>query len=324
MQARPYSSERVPATAAAPAVRSCRASVLVLALLVLADPTPTRAQDIEPRAFSNAPVGVNFLIAGYAFTSGGLSFDPAVPVSNAELETSNVVLAYARVLDVLGMSGKFQAILPFASLSGSARFAGLPVEREVDGFGDAQFRVSVNVVGAPALTLAEFASYEQDLIVGASLLVTVPTGQYDPTRVVNLGANRWSFKPEIGVSQAIGPVTLELTAGVTVFTDNDDFLNGHTRSQNPLYVAQGHVIYSFGHGIWASADVSYLSGGSTTIDDLGSNDLQRNWRVGATLSVPLGRDYSLRLYGSRGVSARTGNEYDLIGLALQYRWGGGL
>ena len=103
-------------------------------------------------------------------------------------------------------------------LSGSASYRGDAVEREVDGFADPLFRLSVNFYGAPALTLPEFKSYEQDLIVGASLQVSVPAGQYDSTKLVNIGTNRWSFKPEIGASKALGPWTLELKAGATLFT----------------------------------------------------------------------------------------------------------
>jgi Putative MetA-pathway of phenol degradation len=299
-----------------------RGPLLASALLTIA--ATARAQDIEPRAFSNAPVGVNFLIGGYAYTRGGLSFDPAVPVTNAHLQTSSAILAYARVLDLWGMSGKFDVIAPVTWLSGTANFAGQPVERTVDGLGDARFRLSVNLYGAPALTLREFATYQQDLIIGASLQVSAPVGQYDSTRAVNLGTNRWSFKPELGLSKALGPLTLELTAGTTFYTDNTNFLGGRTRSQDPITSVQGHAIYGFPRGIWASLDATYFTGGRTTIDGEANSDLQRNWRLGATLSFPLSARHSVKLYGSSGVSARTGNNYDLIGIALQYRWGGGL
>jgi hypothetical protein len=283
-----------------------------------------RAQEIEPRAFSNIPVGVNFLIAGYAYTTGGLSFDPSVPVTNAELDTSNVVLAYARSLDLWGMSAKFDAILPFTSLSGTAESGGQPVEREVDGMGDPSLRLSVNFYGAPALRLPEFRTYEQDLIVGGSLQVSAPLGQYDPSRVINLGTNRWSFKPELGVSKALGPVTLEASAAATFYTDNTDFLNGRTRAQDPIYSFQGHAIYGFDSGIWTSVDVTYFTGGRTEIDGDKGDDLQRNWRLGATLAIPLNARNSIKFYGSSGVSARTGNNYDLLGIAWQYRFGGGV
>lgn len=296
----------------------------LLALAVLAVPAAADAQDVEPRAYSNAPVGVNFLVGGYVFTRGALSFDPSIPVRNAKLDTSSAVLGYVRVLDLWGMSGKFDVIVPYTWLAGTAEFAGRPIERVVDGFGDARFRLSVNLYGAPALTLREFAGYRQDLIVGASFAVTAPVGRYDPSRAVNLGTHRWSFRPELGVSKALGPVTLEYTVGTTFFAENANFLGGRTRSQEPIVSMQGHAIYGFRSGIWASATVSYLTGGRTAIDGDAGDDLQRNWRVGATLSVPLSRDFSARLFGSHGVSARTGSNYDLIGAALQYRWGGGL
>ncbi len=286
--------------------------------------TEAMAQDIEPRAFSNAPVGVNFLIGGYSYTRGGLSLDPALPVSDAHLSTSSAVLAYARVLDLWGMSAKFSAIAPYTWLSGSAIYRGQPVERTVNGLNDAMFKLSVNFFGAPALTLKEYASYQQDLIIGASLFVSVPVGQYDSTRLINLGSNRWTVRPELGLSKAVGPLTLELAAGTTFFTENTDFFNGNRRSQDPIYSIQGHAIYSFGSGVWGSLDATWYTGGQTAINGAANSDLQRNWRVGTTLSFPLSANYSVRLYGSSGVYARTHNNYDLIGISLQYRWGGGL
>jgi len=286
--------------------------------------SPAHAQDIEPRAYSNAPVGVNFLIAGYAYTSGGLAFDSALPLSDPDLSTSNAVVAYARVLDFRGKSAKFDVIAPLSSLSGSADFDGETLRRDIAGLADPRFRLSVNFFGAPALSLKEFAGFQQDLIIGASLQVSPPVGQYDESRLVNLGTNRWSFKPELGVSKALGRLTLEGAAAVTLYMDNDDFYQGRSRSQDPLYSLQGHLIYSFQSGVWGSLDGTYFTGGRTTLDGELNNDLQQNWRVGATLAFPVNARNSIKLYGSSGVSARTGNNFDLLGIAWQYRWGGGL
>ena len=286
--------------------------------------SPAHAQDIEPRAYSNAPVGVNFLIAGYAYTTGGLAFDSALPLSDPDLSTSNAVVAYARVLDFRGKSAKFDVIAPLSSLSGSADFDGETLRRDIAGLADPRFRLSVNFFGAPALSLKEFAGFQQDLIIGASLQVSPPVGQYDESRLVNLGTNRWSFKPELGVSKALGRLTLEGAAAVTLYMDNDDFYQGRSRSQDPLYSLQGHLIYSFRSGVWGSLDGTYFTGGRTTLDGELNNDLQQNWRVGATLAFPVNVRNSIKLYGSSGVSARTGNNFDLLGIAWQYRWGGGL
>jgi hypothetical protein len=283
-----------------------------------------QAQEIEPRAYSNAPLGMNFVIAGYAYTQGAVPFDASLPVKNAQLKTSNAVLAYARVFDVWGQSGKFDAIVPYTGLSGTAEVAGQPFERNVTGFADPRFRLSVNLYGAPALTLREFRNYEQDLIIGASLQVSVPASQYDSSRVVNIGTNRWSFRPEVGISKAVGPWTLEFQAAATLFTDNRDFYGGHTRSQDPIYSLQGHVIYGFRSGVWASLDATTFAGGRTTLNGVRGDDRQQNWRVGGTLAFPVDVRHSIKIYASSGVSARTDNNYDLIGIAWQYRWGGGL
>jgi hypothetical protein len=300
------------------------AIVLLAACALLAIAPGARAQDIEPRAYSNAPVGVNFLITGYAYTRGGLAFDPASPLTDPDLDTSSAVFAYARVLDLWGRSAKFDVIVPYTWLDGTARFLGEPLQREVDGLADPRFRLSVNFLGAPALSLQDFASYEQDLIVGASLQISAPLGQYDPGRLVNIGTNRWSFKPELGISQALGPWTLEASAAASFFTDNDEFFGGQTRSQDPVYSLRGHAIYSFRSGMWASADATWFAGGRSMIGGVRGNDLQQNWRLGATLALPVNLRNSVKVYASSGVSARTGNDFDLLGLAWQHRWGGGL
>ena len=304
--------------------REPSAAQVLLACALCAVAPLASAQSIEPRAYSNAPVGMNFLIAGYAETRGGISFDTALPVTDPHIETSSLVLAYARALDLWGKSGKFDIIVPYTSLSGSAIYKGEPVQREIEGFGDPLLRLSMNFIGAPALKARDFKSYHQDLIVGASLQVSVPAGQYDETKLVNLGANRWFFKSEVGASQAWGPWIVELKGAVTLFTDNDKFFNGKKREQDPLYSLQAHAIYNFGPGIWGSLDATYFTGGRTTIDGDLNNDLQRNWRLGATLALPVDVRNSIKFYASSGVSARTGNNFDLLGVAWQHRWGGGL
>ena len=282
-----------------------------------------RAQEIEPRAYSNAPVGVNFFIAGAVRTQGGLTFD-GVPLTDAKIDTTSAVFAYARTLDLWGKSGKFDVIVPYTHLQGTALYRGDPIERDVAGFSRSAFRLSINLHGAPALSLKDFRGWKQDTIVGVSLQVSPPWAQYDEDRAVNIGSNRWSFKPEIGVSKALGPWTLEAQAAIVFFTDNDDFFHGHTRSQDPLYSLQGHVIYGFTNGTWLSVDGTWFAGGRSQVDGVLNNDLQQNWRLGATLALPIDRANSIKFTASSGVSARTGNNFDAIGVAWQHRWGAGL
>ena len=298
-------------------------SVVLVACALLAGTIAARAQDNEPRAYSNAPVGMNFIIEGYVFTDGGLSLDTSLPIDDPELQTNSFVVAYARTMDLWGKSAKFDAILPYTWLSGTALFKGQPVQRQVDGFADSKFRLSVNLYGAPALSLKDFASYKQDWIVGVSLQVSVPASQYDPIRLINVGTHRWYFKPEVGVSKRVGRWTWEGAAAVTLFTTNHDFYGGSARSQDPLYSAQAHAIYSFRGGAWSSFDVTYFTGGKTTLNDTVKEDRQENWRVGGTLTFPVDPKNSVKLFLSDGVSARTGNNYLMAGFAWQHRWGGG-
>jgi hypothetical protein len=297
---------------------------LVLLAPLLAAATAARAQDIEPRAYSNAPIGVNFLAGGYAYTQGSLPTNPSLPLTSSHLTTSSALLGYGHVFELWGQSAKLNVVAPYSWLSGNAVFAGQPIQRSVNGLDDIAIRGNVNFYGAPAMDLQEFRNYRQDLILGASLTVIAPTGQYDSSRLVNLGTNRWSIRPELGASKAFGPLTLELSAGPTFFTDNTNFLNGHTRSQDPIFSGQAHAIYDIGSGIWAALDGQYWTGGSTSVDGIGNQDLQRNWRFGGTLALPLSPNYSIKLFASTGVSARTNNNYNLIGILLQYRWGAGL
>jgi hypothetical protein len=317
-----YSQARRPSAETQESLSRPLALALVACALLLCG-IAARAQDNEPRAYSNAPVGMNFFIAGYAYTDGGLSLDPSLPVEDPKLMTSNVVLAYARTLNVWGKSAKIDASVPYCWLSGTARFNGTPVQRRVDGFSDFKFRFSINLFGAPALSLKDFATYKQDWIVGVSLQVSVPASQYDPSRLVNIGTHRWSFKPEVGISKRVGRWTWEGAFAATLFTTNHDFYGGSTRSQAPLYSAQAHAIYSFRGGAWSSLDVTYFTGGRTTLNDTVKEDRQQNWRVGGTLTLPVDPKNSVKLFLSNGVSARTGNNYLLLGLAWQHRWGGG-
>ena len=144
------------------------------------------------------------------------------------------------------------------------------------------------------------------------------------SKLVNIGTNRWSIKPEIGVSKAWGPLTAEAAAGVFVFTDNNQPFQGNTLEQAPLYNLQGHLIYNFTQGIWGAFDANYYAGGRTTMDNKTADNLQQNWRVGGTLAFPLSRQNSIKLYGSTGVYSRTGSNFDIVGIVWQYRWGEGL
>jgi hypothetical protein len=282
------------------------------------------AQSMEPRIYSNAPVGMNFLISGYVYQQGDVLLDPSLPLKDVEAKAHTAILAFSRSLDIGGKSGKIDLIVPYAWLSASGKLNEDERSRNVSGLADPGVRFSVNLYGAPALSFEEFKSYRQDTIVGVSLLTTIPLGRYDSDKLVNVGTNRWSFKPELGISQALGRWTFEFAAAAIFFTENDEFLENQSRKQDPIYSFQGHLIYNFPRGIWAALNATYYTGGRTSIDGVKGDDLQRNWRFGATLTVPINVHHSLKFYASTGAMTRVGGDFDLAGVAWQYRWGGGL
>lgn len=300
-----------------------RAVQRTAAVLLATGGTVAHAQSLEPRNYSNAPVGMNFVNVGVLHTTGGLSFDPSIPVKNPELSVWTSFAAFSHVFDAAGQSARVDVLLPYARLSGTAEYLGQPVERRQDGLADASLRLSVNLHGAPAMKAAEFRHYEQALVAGASLQITAPTGAYDNRRIVNIGANRWTIKPEIGVSRAFGPLVVEMAASASLFTDNTDFYGGSVRKQDPIYALQAHSIYVFSPGLWAALSYTYFEGGKTQIDGKPGNDLQQNTRIGGTVSVPLSRYQSVKFTASNGVSARTGNNFTLFALSWQTRWGEG-
>jgi hypothetical protein len=299
-------------------------SATLLAAMFMMSACAARAQEIEPRAYSNVPVGVNFLIAGLANSSGGLVTDPSLPIENADLKTDAMLLAYARGMDFHGHSGKVDAVLPFGWLEGSAVYGGDTLHRRVGGFGDPRLRISINLLGAPALPLAKMGSYQQQTIVGVSAQITVPLGQYDDTRLLNIGMNRWTLKTELGVSKAAGNWTLEIAPSATFFSDNDDFYGGHRRAQEPVYAVQGSVIYGLRRGSWLALSGTYYTGGRTSIDDGAGRNLQNNSLLMATLALPIDRKNSVKLSASTGLVTRTGSDADTIAVGWQHRWGGGL
>ncbi|HKE92936.1 MAG TPA: transporter [Povalibacter sp.] len=293
----------------------------LLAILALCG--AAHAQDLEPRAYSNAPVGMNFLIAGYGHSEGNLLFDPSVPVEGASAMVDVGVFGFAHTLGIAGRSGKFAIVAPYAALDAQGLVNGEYQQRNVTGFADPTLAFSINFSGAPALNFEEFRRYRQSTIFGATFKVTVPVGQYDADRLLNIGTNRWSFRPEIGVSHAMGSWILEGSLAACWYETNDEFFRGQRLEQDPIYAAQAHVVYDIKPGLWIALDSTYYTGGMSTIDGVRKNNELHNWRLGLTLAIPVNRHHSIKLAASNGISTRTGTDFDAYLVAWQYRWGGG-
>lgn len=271
-----------------------------------------QAQEIEARAYSNAPIGINFVTGGIAQVKSG----------TYKLTTEAISLTH--ILDVAGQSGRISLVLPYSELSGTGTLAGQAINASAEGLSDPMIKASVNLYGAPALSVSEFKNYQQDLIIGASLAASIPWGKYNSAQMINVGGNRTVIQPGIGASQALGPWRLELAGMASIYTSNASYLGNNTLSQNPVYSSETHVIYYFPNTAWISADATYFFGGQTYVNGTPVNGPQENWRFGTTLSYPVDKHHSIRLTGSTGVYSRTDTSYNAIGISWQYRWGGGL
>ena len=296
------------------------AELLCLAVLV-ASAGNAGAQDLEPRAYSAAPIGVNFFVVAAVRSTGGVVVDPSLPLEDVEATVDSMAAGVGRTINMFGRTGLVLFAVPYAWVvaSGSVGEEARRITRS--GVADPRVKVSVNLVGGRAQTPAEFARSRRSTIVGVSLSVLPPLGQYRRTKLINLGANRWSFKPEVGVSRALGRWTVEGYGGTWLFTDNEAFYTGTSvRTQERVVTVQGHVSYTFRPGLWAAFDAAYHSGGTTRVDGVKKADLQRNSRIGATLSLPVARQQSLKFSTSAGTTTRFGADFRTFAAGWQLSW----
>ena len=278
------------------------------------------AQDLEPRAYSPAPVGTNFVIFTYAHSSGDFLPDPTLPIQHANVQFNNVAFGYYHSFGLLGRQTTVSVGLPYVWGSGDALVKGAQTHINRSGLGDPVLRISYILYGSPALTPEDFKKQTHKSIVGASVLITSPFGQYDPKLLVNCGANRWSFRPQIGFSRQVDKWTFDLYLGGYFFTENSNFFGGHVRDQAPIAATQVHLSYTFRRGMWAALDGIYYTGGRTTINGVLNSDLQQNVRVGLTFAVPIERAQSLKFQYTRGAITRVGGDFTTLALTYQYRF----
>ncbi len=285
---------------------------------------PLFGQQLEPGAYSVSPVGVNIFLISNNLSWGDLNFDPTLPIEDASATVNTTGIGYVRALNFFGRSANIGVVLPITAGNVEGIYIGEYTKVDRFGLRDPSIRFAVNLYGAPAMNLEQFARYRQKTNIGFSAVIAPPLGQYDSSKLINLGANRWTFKPEFAISQAFRRWTLELYAGAWLFTDNTDFFGGKTRKQDPIASAQIHLIYTIKPRLWISVNGNFYTGGRTTVDGGLNQDLQKNSRVGTTIAIPLNPRQSLKIAYSRGAFTTIGADFDSLAFAYQYIWGGGL
>jgi hypothetical protein len=291
-----------------------------LALLCLFDAHTGHAQELEPRAYTPSPVGTNFVVLGATHSSGGVLFDASLPVSNVEARLAAPFFAYGRTFSAFGHAASATLSLPYVVGNVSGDVGEDRRELHRSGLADARLRFALDLRGGTALTPAQFARRSPRTNVGASLTIVAPSGQYDPRKLINIGANRWSMKAELGVSHPLGHWIIDGAVGAWMFTDNTDSYGGVRRAQAPIATIQGHVSYTIRPRLWLALNATYYKGGETTVGGMRKADMQSNSRIGLTLSAPVGARQSLKFTWSEGATTRIGTDFISFGVAWQYVW----
>ncbi len=278
------------------------------------------AQELEPRTYSPSPTGTNFALIGVVYQTGSVLTDPTSPVTNVDADATSSIVGYLRTFGLFGQSASFGIAVPYVWLDASGDVGESRRAVSRTGFGDPRLRFYLGLINSPALTPQEFAHRADAFALGTSLTVVPPLGEYDSSKLVNIGSNRWSFKPEIGATYPIGNLFTELIGGVWLFTDNDDYFGGNKREQDPLWSLQAHAGYTFRPGMWLAVDYTWYTGGESSLNGRDQGDMQSNTRYGLTFAYPLTRDISLKAAWSNGLATRVGGDFDTYSLYLQYRW----
>ena len=305
---------------------------MLLALFVLFTARVFCGQTLAPRAYLITPVGSNAVTVSSSLYHGDVLFDNSVPIIGANGNIGLITPTYYRALSFFGRSANIVIGVPFTLAS----FQGLVVNQEQSihrlGLADGAVRLSVNLKGGPAMTAPQFIKWKQKRLLGASIVVQFPSGQYDPTRLINIGNHRWAFKPELGYSERWGKWLLDAYGAVWFFTTNHEFFSRNNffpgtrqQTQEPIGVAETHLSYDVKPRLWVSVDGNFWYGGKTSLNGVQNpNTLQRNSRVGVTAAVPVSKHQSLKFSYDRGAIIRFGGNYQAIIVAWQYAWVSGV
>lgn len=296
------------------------AIALRIALLVCILPAHLAAQDLEPRAYAVSPVGLNAVVAAYGHIAGDVLFDPSLPVEDVSATIHSIGLGYYRAIGLFGRSANIRVAMPYALGHMQGLLSGADTQIYRSGLGDVRVQLSANLIGAPKMDLRQFAEYRRGTTLWASLAMIAPTGQYDPAKLINIGTNRWAFKPEMALSHVIGNWTLEGYAGAWLFTKNPKFQVNQERQQAPLYSYQGHLSRNFKRALWWAGDVTYYHGGASRVAGVQRQDFLRTVRIGLTVSVPVKKLQSLKFSYARSTYARVGGKFNTISVVYAYSW----
>lgn len=279
-------------------------------------------QDLEPRFLSNMPIGGNFLVAAYGYSSGNILLDTTLPIDSLNANINSMVIGYAKSFNLFNKLAKFDLVSSYSFADYQAIVSGADTSRIDNGFGDPMIRISIILIGAPAYTPTEFVRHERKKFkLGAVLRVRAPLGKYNSDKLLNLGANRWGVK--LGMAGAYNiskKIILEGYINTWIFSANNEFFNGNTIKQDPILTAQMHLTYVFNPRMWAAVSAGKSGYGRTSVNGVEQEQNQNNTRFGMALAYRVAKQHALKVAYINGTSTRYGADFNSVILAYQFLW----
>jgi hypothetical protein len=293
----------------------------LLVIVMLQSPLKISAQEMEPRSYAVVPSGLHAMALSYTYSSGNVVSPGSSPVQDLSVTNNVFNLGYVQTFSFFNKLARISASVPFGFLNGTAKFLGVDTAGSRTGFYDGRIKFGVNLIGSPVLAPQEFQKFQEHTVFGASLVISVPLGQYFPSKLINLGSNRWGFKPELGLSHREGRLFYEMYTGVWMYTENPNYFKSYVQQENVLFSFQAHVDYTFQHGKYLAINGGYANGGESSLNGIEQNDQEENWRIGATFSSPIfNRHQSIKAMVNTGIATRAGQNYTALTVVYQYSW----
>ncbi len=277
-------------------------------------------QELEARAYAPNPVGARFLVISWSHSDGDVLLDAASPIKDFQVRADSLATGIGGTFAVASRLASLAIAVPYVDGTATGLVNGVPQRADREGLGDLRLRMTLSLLPGSAKSLADFTRAPPDRTLGVSLVVNAPTGEYFDDKLINLGTNRWAFRPEFGGSRRFGRWNLDGSLGVWLYDDNDEFLGNKERSQDSITTLQGHLSYTFAPRLWLGASGTWYTGGTTSVDGVSDDNRQGNSRAGLTLAIPIGKQNSVKLAWSTGVTARFGGDLTMYSLTWQYLW----
>ena len=300
-----------------------RVGLLVLLFLLLV--SPSFADELEPRRWAHLPINTNFAGTAYAYTEADIGLDPVLKIEDVDMELDTWALKYIRTFSLFSKTARIGVLQAYQEGEWSGLLDGVPKTVNRSGWSDTFVRFAINLYGAPPLQGKEYAAYRAaqkvETIVGAGFSVQLPTGDYMDDKLINLGTNQYTFRPQLGVIHTRGNWSLETTGTVAFHTDNTDFYNGKKLENDPLYTLQSHLIYTFRPGVWGSASGGYSYGKRSTVDGVEKDDRKEFLAWAFSFGFPISRHLGAKVaYIGTRTQESTGIDSDTVAVGLSAFW----